>query len=389
MISGDDVLSSPPSLIELRPFLSRETYEWLCQHEEKAGTEDDDDDHSNEHEEVDEACCAAALFGGGGGEDQDDDEEDEAVSRVYGWTSSLTSPDGIGGYDSPGAPAPSSADSAESTASSSSSIVPIIKVHYVLSDSGGGHGDDVWAASRHIANIMADPDKCQELLMLEDKETTGKHPLQGLTFIELGAGAGIPSWTAFKAGCSYVVCTDQNIPNRIRCLAECAKLNYDDGTSQEKWFHHPNNNNNNNARLQRQEVKVCPYNWGESVTDSVMMMKLEASVGTGNEDNDALSSKYPIKFDVVVAADCIYMPECHEILLDSFKILLKSGTGIGLLPFALHGNTSDESVWEIVDKAKSKGFVADVLKSQQLTPQIHNMNPKRGLVHMVRLSSLP
>ena len=64
------------------------------------------------------------------------------------------------------------------------------------------------------------------------------------------------------------------------------------------------------------------------------------------------SYKYDL-FNVVIAADCIYMPHFHSILLDSIKLLL-SKEGLALLTFALHGNTKDDNVWGIVDLAKEK-----------------------------------
>ena len=45
-----------------------------------------------------------------------------------------------------------------------------------------------------------------------------------------------------------------------------------------------------------------------------------------------------IFFDVIVAADCMYMPWLHTELLDSIDLLL-SDRGVALMPFALHGNT--------------------------------------------------
>ena len=92
-------------------------------------------------------------------------------------------------------------------------------------------------------------------------------------------------------------------------------------------------------------------------------------------------------FDVVLAADCIYMPYLHGLLLDSIAALM-APTGVALLPFALHGNTADEEVWGIVELAKEKGFRVDVLEAEQLTPQCSNMNKKRGLVNMIRLKRL-
>ena len=215
---------------------------------------------------------------------------------------------------------------------------------YILSVAGGGHGDDIWAASRRVANLLASPETCRELLKMDQSSSQESHPLLGLHFVELGAGAGVPSWVALKRG-AHVVCTDQAIPGRIRTIAECAERNRGDSEGR---------------------VWVGPYDWGSPVGEM-----MERSAGGG--------------FEVVLASDCLYNPELHGVLLDSIEMLM-APEGVGLLPFALHGNTADENVWGIVGLAESKGFTVEVLESAQLTPQCSNMRTERALVNMIRLS---
>ena len=116
------------------------------------------------------------------------------------------------------------------------------------------------------------------------------------------------------------------------------------------------------------QTKVCPHDWGSPCE------KVALSLNKNGEE----------RFDVIIAADCCYMPWLHNELLDSIHVLL-SDIGIALVPFALHGNTDDDDVWKIVDRAKAKGFEVDVLKSQQLTPPSSGMDAKQGLVHTVQL----
>ena len=156
----------------------------------------------------------------------------------------------------------------------------------------------------------------------------------------------MPSWVALKRG-ACVVCTDQAIPGRIRTMAECAERNRREGTAAEG------------------RVWVGPYDWGSPV-DEIM------ELGGG-------------AFEVVLASDCLYMPDLHGALLDSIAMLM-APDGVGLLPFALHGNTADENVWGVVGLAESKGFTVEVLESAQLTPQCSNMRTERALVNMLRLS---
>jgi predicted nicotinamide N-methyase len=244
-------------------------------------------------------------------------------------------------------------------------------VKYILSDAGGGHGDDLWAASRHISNIFADKEKCKELLspLLSGETKTvqnyinGLHPLFGKKVIELGAGAGLPSWTALHCG-AQVICTDQSIPNRVRSLAESAERNVRILEQNEK------------STIYTDMVRVCPYDWGTSIKNISELIQEKCDV------HDILEEQL---FDVVIAADCIYMPDFHSYLLDSIMKLM-SKTGVALLPFALHGNVRDEAVWSIINLARNNGFETTVFDPTQLTPQAECMDMKRALIHTIRLT---
>jgi predicted nicotinamide N-methyase len=184
---------------------------------------------------------------------------------------------------------------------------------------------------------------------------TNGNPLVGMSFLEVGAGAGVPSWSAMHCG-ARVVCTDLSSTNRIRSMGECAERNY-------RMMEAAGN------PLYADQTKVCPHDWGKP-TENV----LKALNKSGEE-----------RFDVIVAADCCYMPWLFAELLDSIDGLL-SDIGICIICFALHDNTDDDDVWKIVDRAKEKGFVVEVLPSTQLTPPTSHMEAKQGLVHSVRLS---
>jgi len=346
----------PLPLSQLRSRVSAKTFAWLQQAEYE-------ERNHREALEQDEALTSASFFA------HDEDDWHEAIKRVSEWKSSLVNPDGIGGYDdltgTEAETAPEKDDSADAA---------LVKVKYVLSEASGGHGETIWAAARHVSNLFADADKCRMLLQpcftsqyAESKKVTTaerNHPLIGMRFLELGGGGGIPSWTAMRCG-AKVVCTDQSIPERIRCLAESAERNRCDMIEKLSL--------KDDAMLasHAEVVRVCPYDWGKPVEEVICVLD-----GT------------KAKFDIVVAADCIYMPDFHAALLDSISLVM-SERGIALLPFALHGNTKDDEVWGIVDLAKEKGFNMDVLKAHQLTPQCNTMDAKRGLVHNLRLTFNP
>ena len=318
-------------LSELREHMSNKTFQWLEENEKPTITASDDDEQQD-------------LLG------LNNNNDDDEWTRVQDWYSSDTTADGFGGYVH-------SQDEPDTTTTS-------IRVQYILSPAVGGHGDDLWASSRHVANCFANTDACQKLLAPifsgtaaeERKSTSPSHPLNGLTFLELGAGAGLPSWTALWCGAS-VVCTDQGIPDRVRCLAESGERNY------RRMLH------SRDAGEVPRHPRVCPYDWGTSTDEVLSLLDDEKQ-----------------RFDVVVAADCIYMPEFHEKLLDSIQKLLNPHSGVALLPFALHGNTEDARVWQIVPLAEQKGFLVENLGAEQLTPQSLGMEAKRALVHMLRLT---
>lgn len=78
------------------------------------------------------------------------------------------------------------------------------------------------ASSRYAANVLADPKKCKEILspmLLSRGVDETLHPLNGVTFLELGAGAALPSAVAIYRG-ARVVSSDLRSANRIRCMAE-------------------------------------------------------------------------------------------------------------------------------------------------------------------------
>lgn len=325
-------------LSELRERIPSSTFQWLLKEEETALAA------AAEEEEAEEAT---AFF-------QVEEEEDETWIRVQEWRSSKTTADGIGGYIESEEPKTVATDTKDDE----------LVVYYILSQAGGGHGDDLWAASRHVANQLADAETCRDLLSPLDSNE--EHPLVGLRFLELGAGAGLPSWTAMWRG-AKVICTDQGIPDRIRCMAESAQRN---------WRAMNDADNNSSATLANaQMAQVCPYDWGTPTTE-ITNAALSGDVSCDDE---------VIQFDVIVAADCVYMPQCHEVLLKSIDLLL-SASGVALLPFALHGNTQDEEVWRIVELAEEKGFRVEKLGSLQLTPQAYGLELKRALVHMLRFT---
>lgn len=363
---------APLPLVDLRERVTTRTYTWLSAA---------DDKEAEERKSQEAETVVIDIFQNEAGVGNEEEDEWASISRVQEWTSSSSNPDGFGGYDKV------MAKIAEESDEENEVLEPgAVKVYFILSEVSGGHGEELWAASRHVANLLVDFDKCCKLLapLLAHQEegeediinrTSGehsqqatqkpgkaRHPLAGVKFLELGAGAGLPSWAAMWRG-ARVVCTDMSIENRIRCLAECAERN--GRAILETTL---DDEDNNPAKIHAVNARACPYDWGSPVDE----------VSHALDGTDTC-------FDVVLAADCCYMPDYHSQLLDSIKMLM-SKKGLALLPFALHGNTDDNHVWAIVEKARGKGFQVEILETQQLTPQCSNMDPKRGLVNMIRMT---
>eukprot|EP00980_Cylindrotheca_fusiformis_P001167 scaffold321_cov95-Cylindrotheca_fusiformis.AAC.8 len=376
---------APLPLSELKRWMSDEDAAWIQKGDEKQAA-------LEKEMEENAAYNASNLFGSELDEDIATTINDRPVTRVQQWCSSTIHKDGIGGFD------PTKNDEEEETTSSDEDE-HVVKLVFILSESYEGFGDTLWSSARYVANVLANPSQCQDMLspfltsprrrrqrrLSNDKNnnddtttTTTQnhhhHPLLGIRFLELGAGAGVPSWSAMHCG-AQVVCTDLSSPNRIRSMGECAERNF---RLMQKEAETKNIDKKNDALYFASQTRVCPHDWGTS-TDKV----LKALNQKNDTTNDEKSGKE--RFDVIVAADCCYMPWIHTELLDSIDGLL-SDIGVCLICFALHDNTDDNDVWKIVDRSKEKGFVVEVLPSTQLTPPTCHMEAKQGLVHTVRLS---
>ncbi|KAL3791085.1 hypothetical protein HJC23_012070 [Cyclotella cryptica] len=335
---------APIDLSTLSKWVLPNTLLWLenVEKEERASREDIEKEGLN---------YGAGLF------DTEADREEESElqhNRVGTWITSASGSDG--GFDW---------TENEVQNDQCPKICAGVSVIYTTSTSSEGHGNTVWASARHISNLLGNRESCRQvlspLLRQRQRESTPatsqqKHPLFGLSFVELGAGAGVPSWTAMRCG-ARVVCTDQSVADRIRCIAECAERNWRDmkKTESEAVLE--------NAKMARS----CPYNWGAPIEEVTLSL-----------DKNEL-------FDVVIAADCCYMPFLQPKLLKSIDMLM-SKEGVALVSFALHGNAPDEDVWGVVDRAKELGFCVEVLEPKQLTPSTYGMELKQGLVQTVRLT---
>ncbi|CAJ1934632.1 unnamed protein product [Cylindrotheca closterium] len=395
-ISTDNSSSSDPSskfndeplpLETLKPWISSQEFvEWIQKGDEKQAA-------LEAEMKENEVYNAANLFGS-----TLDEEFEQKGNRIQQWTSSAIHIDGIGGFDhhhkedtrTIGGESSSSAAAAAAT----SNDTHVVQLEFFLSESYQGFGDTLWSSARYVANVLANPEQCQEILApyLERRQERGnkgedysenRHPLLGTSVLEIGAGAGVPSWSAMHCG-ARVVCTDLADTNRIRSIAECACRNYRKMLEQEEQNNSSGGSDDDSERLHfAEQARACPHDWGSDVQPV-----LHALNHPSNKKEEATSQPASDEmelFDVVLAADCCYMPWTHDEMLDSiYKVM--SPIGVALICFALHDNTDDNDVWKIVDRAKNRGFVVETLPSTQLTPPTTHMEAKQGLVHTVRLS---
>ena len=111
----------------------------------------------------------------------------------------------------------------------------------------------MWSSARHIANVLANPTKCREILapMLSRRgdghgdDDLNRSPLHGTSCLEAGAGAGVPSWASILCG-AIVVCTYLSDTNRIRSMRECAERNFRQMEARGVILH-------------GEKTRVCPY----------------------------------------------------------------------------------------------------------------------------------
>lgn len=430
LTSGDD--DDPLPLEELEPWISSKGFvDWIRKGDEKqAALEAELKENA--------AYNVANLFGSSLDEDLYDDDDGKTrppKRRVQQWTSSAIHIDGIGGFDSILAKASSSIDNYvenddEDDHRHGDGDGDAVQLVFLLSESYQGFGDTLWSSARYVGNVLADPNRCRGILspylerrratrpqeqrrqQQQQQQPTGqsnnnedrRHPLLGVSVLEIGAGAGLPSWSAMHVG-ARVVCTDLSDTNRIRSLAECACRNFRKMQQQAEENDGAKNDVNKVERLHfARQAKACPHDWGTDVASLLHALNQNKNQNQNQNQNQnkpkmnsieriaveeatgvAQRTKDTELFDVVLAADCCYMPWTHDEMLESVHKVL-SPIGVALICFALHGNADDDDVWKIVDRAKERGFVVEVLPSTQLTPPTAVMEAKQGLVHTVRLS---
>ena len=366
--NGND--GGPLPLSELKRWMMEDVHSWV-----KEG-----DDKQEQLEKDLEETAYMRLFGYVESDSEDDDNDEDEITRnmskkekknrrrLRHWSSSTTSPDGVGGFQA--RKEESSTDNDQEDPGGEGGV----QIIYMLSDSYEGFGDILWSSARCVANTISNPPMCRELLSpllssVDDQQQQQHHPLQGRSFLEVGAGAGVPSWAAMKCG-AHVVCTDLADTNRIRCLAECVERNF------QQILQSADGDEKDILLANASKARACPHDWGSSI---------DGVVQTLNSGSDSKAEQQQQLFDVIIAADCCYMPWWHKELLESTYNLL-SERGVAIIAFALHGNTDDEDVWRIVDRAKDRGFSVEVLDSQQLSPPYATMESKQGLVHHIRLT---
>ena len=396
-----------------------------------------DDEMKALKEERDE-IGAANLFGGDSSSDDDDEDADggnndadEEVSlcdsdasdadylgfksRVRVWTSSTKDVDGYGGTISPrkGSIVYSKRCGLDDESNENNSQQHLTAI-YVLSEAWEGWGFLLWASARHLGNSFACPVKCRELLygpapasgssgVVEDgspplpepprRRALHHHPLHNSTVLELGAGCGLPSLIAMQCQTSAVICTDLDLPNRIRCIGESLYRTT-------KYLLHESKSS------APAPARSVPYKWGKSTQQVLSTLQYMIDNTTGEEKLDGVPiiSNPSRRFDVICSTDCLFMPHLHIDLLQSIDELLKTGRddeeesesenpGVCVLAFAIHAaySKSDE-VWSFVEKAKSykcrynMPFKVEIMNSTQLTPPKKGMESEQGLVHVIRLT---
>ncbi|KAF5373233.1 hypothetical protein D9615_007417 [Tricholomella constricta] len=166
------------------------------------------------------------------------------------------------------------------------------------------HASDIWASSQYLA------DHFDQLRLDTFEATDGK-----VRVLELGAAAGLPGIMIAKAYNNVsVVVSDYPDKLLIETLAENVARNGVSGSCQ-----------------------AAPYAWGT-----------EASSILGNGDG----------FDVVIAADTLWNPSLHPLLLTSLRLTLKKSSSARIhLVAGLH--TGRYTIQSFLSAVQEAGFVVE------------------------------
>ncbi|KAH8074327.1 peptidase [Aureococcus anophagefferens] len=205
---------------------------------------------------------------------------------------------------------------------------------YHSSQHASGHGDVVWAAGEYCAaRILAHG-------ALFDVD------LGGARVLELGAGCGLPSLAAVRAGAD-VLATDNRTPGAI--------LHW----PRPRWSPRRDHGGSLQAR---------GLAWGEAPP--------------------------PGPYDVVLVCDCIYDPASHEALLATLDAVFdENADATAVVAFALHGNAADAAVFGFFDAARARGRGVAKVDEQQLrvTESMRDVcqvrDAQRSLVHVYFLTA--
>lgn len=135
----------------------------------------------------------------------------------------------------------------------------------------------------------------------------------GASVLEFGAAAGLPSIAAAKLGASLVCASDYPSPTVLMTLQKNLTENSADAVA-----------------------KVVPHKWGEDV-DALL---------AANGHN---------KYDLVLAAECLWKHDAHESLVASIKGCIKPG-GVLLLTYSHHIPDLEAEDDRFIALAEEQGF---------------------------------
>lgn len=139
------------------------------------------------------------------------------------------------------------------------------------------------------------------------------------TVVEFGAAAGLPSICAIESGARFVCSTDFPAKNVLATLQKNIHVN----VRESQWS----------------QLQVVDHKWGEDVQP--LLNCNEAHGG---------------KFDIAIAAECLWKHDCHDIFLQSLSRTLKS-SGLAFITFSHHIPGLEGEDISFFEKAKLYGFV--------------------------------
>jgi len=204
--------------------------------------------------------------------------------------------------------------------------------------------------------------------VIADYIDLGKIPCRGKSVLELGAGAGLPGILAALQGSSHLVLSDYGSVvdgDLIRAM-------------------------DLNIEAVKDKVPNCrmhsvPYIWGRDTDILTSCLNVDDSGGDGDDREES-----PLRFDIVIMADCIFNRSEHKRLLWTMMQTLDRHKGVCYCSFSHHDPEKCDLDLVFFQLALDEGLRVEKMgeEKRQSYPFVEQdgLDEKRGWVYVYKIS---